>query len=506
VYAFGAVIANLDGSNSLVNYFLRGDAVDEVFAQQAGTGAQSWLLTDRQGTVHDMIGTMNGLNPLLDHLDYDPFGNILNEASPGAGLVFAWTGRERDAATGLQFNNARYYDPKTGRWTTQDPLGFGAGDSNLYRYVGNGPTNDTDPSGLQASGPQAQTTTQTYGGIGGNGGYGAGGGGGFAGGGSTPGNPGSGFSGISGNGSLGGGSFPTLPSGVDRPPWVIAAERERRLQAEAIAAALEQTRRKEAAAHDLAFQEYKKVLDGAMSRGQTPGEALMAMLTQVQDGKLRAPYFEVEGLILDYLTKRQIGLQRAAQSAAAQFERNQKSISPSPDSYDGRIYAAQLKREARQRAIDNGVSPFMLWLEDTFGPGGTWDQVAVAGVPLMAGVAGVGPGSALLSPRSRVSPNKVAHGNSLDYIGDTHVYRIKGPNGTYKIGESMQGVRNTDGASMRAEEQVRKFQRETGDFYSSDIRKTFPDKRAAREYETKLIDRFRRLFGDDSLPGNKTNR
>jgi YD repeat-containing protein len=32
VYAFGAVIANLDGSNSPVNYFLRGDAVDEVFA------------------------------------------------------------------------------------------------------------------------------------------------------------------------------------------------------------------------------------------------------------------------------------------------------------------------------------------------------------------------------------------------------------------------------------------------------------------------------------------
>jgi hypothetical protein len=29
-----------------------------------------------------------------------------------------------------------------------DPLGFGAGDSNLYRYVGNRPTNATDPSGL----------------------------------------------------------------------------------------------------------------------------------------------------------------------------------------------------------------------------------------------------------------------------------------------------------------------------------------------------------------------
>jgi hypothetical protein len=30
-----------------------------------------------------------------------------------------------------------------------DPLGFDAGDANLYRYVGNGPTNATDPSGLE---------------------------------------------------------------------------------------------------------------------------------------------------------------------------------------------------------------------------------------------------------------------------------------------------------------------------------------------------------------------
>ena len=35
-----------------------------------------------------------------------------------------------------------------------DPLGFAAGDTNVSRYVGNGPTNATDPSGLQP--PPAQ--------------------------------------------------------------------------------------------------------------------------------------------------------------------------------------------------------------------------------------------------------------------------------------------------------------------------------------------------------------
>jgi RHS repeat-associated protein len=40
------------------------------------------------------------------------------------------------------------YDPNVGRWTAQDPIGFEGGDVNLYRYVGNHPTNATDPSGL----------------------------------------------------------------------------------------------------------------------------------------------------------------------------------------------------------------------------------------------------------------------------------------------------------------------------------------------------------------------
>jgi len=97
------------------------------------------------------------------------------------------------------------------------------------------------------------------------------------------------------------------------------------------------------------------------------------------------------------------------------------------------------------------------------------------------------------------------HKNSLKYIGETHVYRIKGPDGTtFKIGESARGVRKADGLSIRAEEQVRRLQRETGDTYSSEIRKTFGSKAEARDYERRLIERFRRRYGEDALPGNKS--
>lgn len=68
---------------------------------------------------------------------------------PTIGDRSGWTGRESGSETGLQYNRARYDDPKVGRWTSQHPLGFAAGDANIYRYGGNDATGATDPSGLQ---------------------------------------------------------------------------------------------------------------------------------------------------------------------------------------------------------------------------------------------------------------------------------------------------------------------------------------------------------------------
>lgn len=70
----------------------------------------------------------------------------------------------------------------------------------------------------------------------------------------------------------------------------------------------------------------------------------------------------------------------------------------------------------------------------------------------------------------------------------------------------MQGVRVRDGVSIRVEAQARMPRRQTGEFYSSEIRKKFADKISACEYETRLIERYRRLCEADALPGNKTNR
>jgi len=50
-------------------------------------------------------------------------------------------------ASGLMYMRNRYYDPKTGRFTQQDPIGL-AGGMNLYGFAGGDPVNYSDPFGL----------------------------------------------------------------------------------------------------------------------------------------------------------------------------------------------------------------------------------------------------------------------------------------------------------------------------------------------------------------------
>ncbi len=44
-------------------------------------------------------------------------------------------------------NTYRHYDPYSQKFLSEDPIGFAAGDNNLYRYVFNNPVLLTDPTG-----------------------------------------------------------------------------------------------------------------------------------------------------------------------------------------------------------------------------------------------------------------------------------------------------------------------------------------------------------------------
>ena len=56
-------------------------------------------------------------------------------------------GEYTDPETGYLCLTHRYYDPRTGRFLTRDPIDYGGG-INLYGYAGNNPVTGRDPSGL----------------------------------------------------------------------------------------------------------------------------------------------------------------------------------------------------------------------------------------------------------------------------------------------------------------------------------------------------------------------
>jgi RHS repeat-associated protein len=137
----------------VISRYLHGSLVDEVLAEEnIGSGGVRdvlWAMTDHQGSVRDLARVTAGTASVVNHIVYDAFGKTVSETDTAIAHLYGYTGRELDKETGLQYNRARYLDLVLARFISQDPIGFNAGDANLYRYVGNEPTMATDPSGLR---------------------------------------------------------------------------------------------------------------------------------------------------------------------------------------------------------------------------------------------------------------------------------------------------------------------------------------------------------------------
>jgi RHS repeat-associated protein len=145
-------------ATDLSHRYLWGPAVDQLLADEQVTnglnqaGNVVWTLTDNEGTVRDLAtyDAQTGVTTVANHRVYDSFGNLTSQTNAAVDCIFGFTGLPYDKASGLDMSQTRPYDSLTGRWLGQDSDGLNGGDTNLYRYCGNSPTNETDPTGTQA--------------------------------------------------------------------------------------------------------------------------------------------------------------------------------------------------------------------------------------------------------------------------------------------------------------------------------------------------------------------
>ena len=135
------------------------EALKPKAAYTLGPGIDHPVVMVRDGQEYfyhaDVLGSIAALTDKSGvrtaSYDYDAFGVPKVGSGPLPNL-FTYTGREYDAASGLYFYRARYYDPKLGRFLTRDPI-EGQADKvlslNSYCYVLNAPLTHTDPLGTE---------------------------------------------------------------------------------------------------------------------------------------------------------------------------------------------------------------------------------------------------------------------------------------------------------------------------------------------------------------------
>jgi RHS repeat-associated protein len=160
---FGRRISKSSPSGS-TTYVYDGDNIIEELTGSTGTlgerytygpGIDEPLVGQRQPLIFyyeaDGLGSVTSLTTptgtVAATYTYDSFGFMTNSTGSATNW-FRYTARQFDSDTALYYYRARYYDPTTGRFISEDPIRFQGG-TNFYRYLLNDPMDATDPWGLK---------------------------------------------------------------------------------------------------------------------------------------------------------------------------------------------------------------------------------------------------------------------------------------------------------------------------------------------------------------------
>jgi len=140
-------IEDVDGSGNILARYTAGGGIDEPLAELLSTTTSYY----QQDGMNSVTSLSSSSGTLAKTYTFDSFGKLT--ASIGTLTNrFQYTGREFDQETAVYYYRARYIDPSTGRFFSEDPVRFFEG-PNFYRYVRDNPLNLIDATGLQAQMP-----------------------------------------------------------------------------------------------------------------------------------------------------------------------------------------------------------------------------------------------------------------------------------------------------------------------------------------------------------------
>jgi RHS repeat-associated protein len=147
------------GDGTVAGWNLYGGSIDEILLradyQVLSNGQGYFFQQSRLGSVTHLTGFSG---ELIESYRYDAFGQPTTTYSGGVfNNRFKFTGREYQSALGIYEYRNRAYHPGLGRFLSEDPMGFAAGDSNIFRYCGGDPVNRRDPFGLGWGGSGTKT-------------------------------------------------------------------------------------------------------------------------------------------------------------------------------------------------------------------------------------------------------------------------------------------------------------------------------------------------------------
>jgi len=143
IYDNEDILLELDGSNNIVARYTHGPGIDEPLVMERG-GQSFFYHADGLGSISEITDATGAVKR---RYTYSSFGKIESQLDPNVVQPYTFTARELDAEAGFYHYRIRSYDPSTGRFMQEDPIGFSGG-TNFYRAVGNNPTTYLDPFGL----------------------------------------------------------------------------------------------------------------------------------------------------------------------------------------------------------------------------------------------------------------------------------------------------------------------------------------------------------------------